>query len=562
MVDCWFVFMLAILSVHASFSTPTVNSFVFASARCKARCLTKYLIDSSSRERGKWKWRPLKCTHKDHMCKECQRVCFNQLILTARFDCSQLCESRHVYPFISTCHDSCAFLKNVITAGRKSGSCPAAVNVPKYLMFDLCFHDWECPVDEKCCVTEHKKTVCVPPTFKENRDVPVDLRVDHVDSETCMLTWRMIKRRSSFKRFGIQFVIESRYSMKSYKETYFSFWEPAGQTPKLHRQLKELHAGAWYQFRVAAVSEDGYTGYSEPSQVIKLPLPFERPSRPQNLHINISELDNGKRRTLLTWSLPAKIDGVLQKYRVVYFKTIPSKSFSSVSLNYAINVPADRTFAVLNEVEANTTYQIKVFAVSRAHKLLLRGQRAKLILTTKPLLSKLNLPVGQKSVHIVKRLSNKNTRNLVARLHDLALHNHQAAVTIKWNIPDLTVHAIGITWFNVNCSNAKRTTFVWRRIVPANLKSFRLKYLHLFCQYKIEVLPYFHGNEGEKVVLHIDTGDLVRNETKLSTSTPVEERKFVVVKIPKQLPSLSTAVSTHTWSMIWYWFPLAYLICS
>lgn len=74
----------------------------------------------------------------------------------------------------------------------------------------------------------------------------------------------------------------------------------------------------WYQFRVAAINENGTKGFSEPSQPFQLSHGPREPDPPRNLTFDTLQYQNGTVNGIIRWKPPVSSDLPIQKYKVYW----------------------------------------------------------------------------------------------------------------------------------------------------------------------------------------------------------------------------------------------------
>ncbi|VDQ07971.1 unnamed protein product [Trichobilharzia regenti] len=88
------------------------------------------------------------------------------------------------------------------------------------------------------------------------------------------------------------------------------------QTTKLGAVLSDLNPGTWYQFRLLAVSSEGFGGWGEPSEPIRTQVQLIPPSRPRNLTEIRSRIFDNHVDSTIYWDAPEESLFPLKKYQV------------------------------------------------------------------------------------------------------------------------------------------------------------------------------------------------------------------------------------------------------
>lgn len=86
--------------------------------------------------------------------------------------------------------------------------------------------------------------------------------------------------------------------------------------------MKHVKPGRWYQFRVAAVNENGTRGFSSPSQAFTTSHGPRTPGLPQNLTVDTIQYYNKTFNGILRWKPPLQSDLPIQKYKVYWSRRL------------------------------------------------------------------------------------------------------------------------------------------------------------------------------------------------------------------------------------------------
>ncbi|KAJ3664596.1 hypothetical protein Zmor_000152 [Zophobas morio] len=124
------------------------------------------------------------------------------------------------------------------------------------------------------------------------------------------------------------FVIEERHHTgHNFIEKHLSDWSFCGRSPRPSQILKTIvKPGRWYQFRVAAVNENGTKGFSDTSPVFNIAVNADvgprPPKPPQNVTVSgLWSTSNGTLMGELRWS-PPRSDLPIQRYKVFWSRRL------------------------------------------------------------------------------------------------------------------------------------------------------------------------------------------------------------------------------------------------
>ncbi|CAH8521600.1 unnamed protein product [Heterobilharzia americana] len=163
----------------------------------------------------------------------------------------------------------------------------------------------------------------------------------------------------------------SFFPMKNFMEPFqpneylFNKWTNLIWTTKLGAVLSDLSPGTWYQFRLLAISSEGFGGWSEPSEPIRTQVQLIPPSRPRNLTEIRSRIFENHVDSTIYWESPEESLFPLKKYQITWRQYYAFNGEDRSSLTeYSANVPGDKTTYIIQNLKPGTTYKIEVKAVS------------------------------------------------------------------------------------------------------------------------------------------------------------------------------------------------------
>nr|CAH8841990.1 unnamed protein product [Trichobilharzia regenti] len=161
------------------------------------------------------------------------------------------------------------------------------------------------------------------------------------------------------------------FSMNNFMEPFqpneylFNKWTSLIWTTKLGAVLSDLNPGTWYQFRLLAVSSEGFGGWGEPSEPIRTQVQLIPPSRPRNLTEIRSRIFDNHVDSTVYWDAPEESLFPLKKYQITWRQYYAFNGEDRSSLTeYSANVPADKTMYLIQNLKPGTPYKIEVKAVS------------------------------------------------------------------------------------------------------------------------------------------------------------------------------------------------------
>ncbi|UJR23285.1 hypothetical protein I4U23_026301 [Adineta vaga] len=196
------------------------------------------------------------------------------------------------------------------------------------------------------------KEISEPFVAKNPFDVPGaprDLKVSGVTRSTCQLQW---SPPNSDGGSPIQGYIIERQTEKRWVRALPTIVE--GTTV----QLVDLIEGSIYDFRVAAVNEEGQGPYSRPSESVTIKDPYDVPTQPGP--IDIHELTDTS--CTLTWKPPIRDNGspIIEYILEQRFKSDPS--FTRVETA----TPITECIHKLDELLTNGEYEFRIAARNQA----------------------------------------------------------------------------------------------------------------------------------------------------------------------------------------------------
>ncbi|XP_034937781.1 anosmin-1 [Chelonus insularis] len=279
--------------------------------------------------------------------------------------CDAKCDG---YSPIEECIDLC-----ISTNYTKPGNCPERNSMSPFEAACLiaCSNDSECPDLAKCCSNDCGVT-CMHPTGLGKREdlpsIPDTIEIRREKSNKITLNWTTKKKDSlenDLFNTPVRYLIEERHVLgPRYLDSRLTPWSVLNVSSKSHLSTyTELKKGHWYQFRVAAVNENGSRGYSNPSIPFKTSEP-KNPREPRNLSLSGARVQpaDGKLRILLRWKQPSS-DIPIMFYKLFWSQLIRGPTNESI-LIYHRSISKDKSCFEIKNLEIGVQYFLQVQAVS------------------------------------------------------------------------------------------------------------------------------------------------------------------------------------------------------
>ncbi|XP_059611296.1 anosmin-1 [Phlebotomus argentipes] len=288
-----------------------------------------------------------------------------------------------------------------LRATAKLGICPSIPTEHEHLFAcrDVCHgSDWRCSDVQKCC--RHScGTLCIRPTGVDRNPLlppmPYNLQLHEKRPgvRTVEMSWE-IKLHIN-RTAPMVFLVEGRSHLGAFfSEQKLGPWNAFAVQPVYeikYREVKvekkkhvgnvKLRPGRWYQFRVAAVNENGTRGYSTYTKPFQLTENVRLIPPPQNLTFGPMQIaGNSTIFTVASWRAPES-EKPITKYKVSWFirgrrKLLPISQST---------VPQSVNSMELGNLQPNSVYCVQVQAISGIGKNRLKSRReTKLLNTTIP----------------------------------------------------------------------------------------------------------------------------------------------------------------------------------
>ncbi|XP_044258305.1 anosmin-1 isoform X2 [Tribolium madens] len=292
-------------------------------------------------------------------------------------------------PINSSTYTQC--VKSCLAAPfNKPGRCPQNGKILSpfdAVCLTTCTQDNQCPNLKKCCrhscgvTCQHPEellsAVGIPP-------IPQDIKLtEGLRKRTVHIEWNPGLQYGENSEVVLYLLEERHHTGRNFIEEHLSEWSQCGQTNKTSHILRNVvKPGRWYQFRVAAVNENGTKGFSDNSPTFSVSARPRAPRAPQNMTVSSLWSDsNGTLIGELCWAPPLS-DLPIQKYKVFWSRRLHGdKALNSVLVNQRV-VPKEQTRFLLQNLQPNSLYFLQIQALAQYGKSRLKGEKSGLVLNT------------------------------------------------------------------------------------------------------------------------------------------------------------------------------------
>ncbi|KAJ8915194.1 hypothetical protein NQ315_015417 [Exocentrus adspersus] len=288
----------------------------------------------------------------------------------------------------------------------------------------------------------------------------------------------------------VLYLVEERHHAgRLFIESMMSEWTACARTLKRSQILKHLaKPGRWYQFRVAAVNENGTKGYSEQSLPFTVSTTPKPPKAPQNMTVGPLIIRNGSITAELKWTPPV-LDLPLQRYKVFWSRRLHGiKELDSVLVHQQV-IPRDQTHFLLQKLQPNSQYFLQVQALVQFGKERLKGEKSGLVLNTT------NYTNVSDNALILEGVTDNRIDGL--HLQKLMWSQNNLRARIVWKPKrDLTKYTV--TWWNGPCHATKGDYSHLKLAATTNVPYFNLYDLQFSCRYRVSVREV--SSQGMKTI--------------------------------------------------------------
>ncbi|XP_044757582.1 anosmin-1 [Coccinella septempunctata] len=389
---------------------------------------------------------------------------------------------------------------------NKPGECPeneSFISPFATACIKACQQDSQCPSLTKCCQHRCGITCQQPINLKNITDVP-EIPRDLIVTEgrrkrTVFVEWKPGGPARENER--IIYVLEERHHVgRNFVEEKLSHWSICARTSKLVQPLKNVvKAGTWYQFRVAAVNENGTKGYSENSFTFSISVNPRPPKAPQNMTVTPLWVSNTSLSVQLSWS-PPQSDLPIHRYKVFWSRRLHGvKALDSVLVNQQI-VPRDQTNFFLNDLQPNSLYFLQIQALVQFGNERLKGEKSGYILNTTSFNNFTNN-------EIVPLNLNARSKPRGLQLEKIFWSQGELRARISWK-PKKGTQRYTVSWWTGSCNESYDGHNHFKVAATTKAYRFDLYDLQFSCRYKVSV------RESPP------NGSRISEDTILSFSTP------------------------------------------
>ncbi|XP_073993003.1 anosmin-1 Kallmann syndrome 1 isoform X2 [Rhodnius prolixus] len=259
----------------------------------------------------------------------------------------------------------------------KPGYCSQVPSGFEKACLQECKKDDSCSGIDKCCPNDCGFT-CQPPINITNYPgipprIPQIIVNKLAGGKSAMVTWSSdwvisnteLKEFNGYHNHTVYVVEERHYIGHKYRPQLMGNWNPVLKKPAAGPPIMlQLKPATWYQVRIAAVSKNGSSGFSNPSQPFKSAVAPKPPDAPHNLTFSNAVIKNHSLWGVFRWSAPAS-ELPISKYTVYWSKRISSDRLSLKRSSIRVNskvVSPEKTYLKIKRLDLNTKYLLEVRA--------------------------------------------------------------------------------------------------------------------------------------------------------------------------------------------------------
>ncbi|KYB29099.1 anosmin-1 [Tribolium castaneum] len=366
---------------------------------------------------------------------------------------------------------------------NKPGRCPQ--NEKTLSPFDAvclktCTQDNQCSNLKKCCrhscgvTCQHPEellsAVGIPP-------IPQDLKLtEGLKKRTVHIEWNPGQPTPGVVLYLLE---ERHHTGRNFFGEDLSDWSQCGQTNKTSHILRNFVKPArWYQFRVAAVNENGTKGFSNISPTFSVSARPRPPRAPQNVTVSpLSSDSNGTLSGELHWAPPLS-ELPIQKYKVFWSRRLHGdKALNSVLVNQRVVSKEETTF-LLQNLQPNSLYFLQIQALAQYGNSRLKGEKSGLVLNTTNYMNVTHNLVSTKPP----------IRNKIQDLQVLKIYWAQNSLKAKiiWKPgKDSSKYAVSLWAWPCHKNSKSRNHF--KLAVTTKMSHYVLTDLEFECRYRVSV---------------------------------------------------------------------------
>ncbi|EFP02861.1 CRE-KAL-1 protein [Caenorhabditis remanei] len=291
-----------------------VKSDELISTRCQAQCL--HLMDQRLQTnlelRKTLKHHIIQLCKDDVTCSACSAPCREQ------FDDIKACKKSCIASDDrETCEDSCHYLQTIYQ--EKPGACPSVSNSSNYECSALCQMDGDCPETQRCCSSGCSRQ-CLKPRSSDIRLLPIPRNIsvqERKRKRSIIIRWATGRLSKAQQNENANlFLVQWRWGLHA-DESAMTEWQTVTVRNKPYAILKHLLSpGRYYEFRIAAVSQEGSLGFSVSSKPFKISKEAKAPPPPKDISLGSSKLGTaGLWNQMVNWNPPPS-DLPIKNYQI------------------------------------------------------------------------------------------------------------------------------------------------------------------------------------------------------------------------------------------------------
>lgn len=386
----------------------------------------------------------------------------------------------------------------LVTDLSKPGECPDPGSLSAFdsACLEACRADSQCPGVSKCCRHQCGVT-CQPARGLAEAgglpNIPIDISVsERRRGRTLIVRWQSEDLPQESMSSPTLYVLEERHHAgRHFTESRLGAWTPRHRSAKPSAFLKNLvKPGRWYQFRVAAVNENGTRGWSDNSMKFITSLGPRPPAAPPNMTVGpLRAAADGSLWGELRWDHPSS-DLPVQRYKVFWSRRLHGATALNSVLVQHQTVPKDQTKFELKNLQANSLYFLQVQALAQFGKERLKGEKAALVLNTT---NHTNVTDSPNSAALTDNSRDKKKHNVsstkVEGLHIQRVFwsKDKILARIAWKMRKPSTKYT-VTWWTGPCQNSSRNISSHLQMAVTT-KSTHLDIFNLDfkCRYRVSV---------------------------------------------------------------------------
>uniref|UniRef100_A0A8R1HTL2 Anosmin-1 n=1 Tax=Caenorhabditis japonica TaxID=281687 RepID=A0A8R1HTL2_CAEJA len=228
---------------------------------------------------------------------------------------------------LETCEDSCHYLQTIYQ--EKPGACPNVKNQSNYECSALCQMDGDCPETQKCCSSGCSRQ-CLKPQSSDIKLLPIPRNItvqERKRKRSIIIRWATGRLSKAQQNENANlFLVQWRWGLHA-EDVAMTEWQTVTVRNKPYAILKHLLSpGRFYQFRIAAVSQEGSLGYSASSKPFKMSKEAKAPPPPKDIALGASKLTPvGLWNQMVHWSPPPS-DLPIKNYQISWAASTKSEA--------------------------------------------------------------------------------------------------------------------------------------------------------------------------------------------------------------------------------------------